>query len=181
MPESTVTFSQAIRRRLLRNKGALFGLVLIGLALLVAVFGYFLAPDPSPYANRIILEVGGNKPGYRQAFLLQRKAPAPSQPGFFGRLLHGTPDPWERIPVTAWQRAGDSLVAQVYIDEGLTDRRSYAINTLAPDPVEVRTFRLGTDKYGRDILSRLLIGTRVSLTVGLVTVLISLSIGIFLG
>src|SRR5206468_9473743 len=34
---------------------------------------------------------------------------------------------------------------------------------------------------GRDILSRLVVGTRVSLSVGLITVLISLTIGIILG
>ncbi|HMP88439.1 MAG TPA: ABC transporter permease, partial [Lacibacter sp.] len=44
-----------------------------------------------------------------------------------------------------------------------------------------KTFWLGTDKFGRDILSRLLIGTRVSLGVGAVAVLLSLTIGIFLG
>lgn len=44
-----------------------------------------------------------------------------------------------------------------------------------------KKYRLGTDGYGRDILSRLLFGVRVSLSVGLVAVLISLTIGIFLG
>jgi peptide/nickel transport system permease protein len=42
-------------------------------------------------------------------------------------------------------------------------------------------FYLGTDAIGRDLLSRLMIGTRISLTVGLVSVIISLFIGIFLG
>ncbi|HEY8894026.1 MAG TPA: ABC transporter permease, partial [Niastella sp.] len=50
-----------------------------------------------------------------------------------------------------------------------------------PFKVTTKKFRLGTDKYGRDILSRLLVGVRVSLGVGLVTVLISLSIGLLLG
>jgi peptide/nickel transport system permease protein len=44
-----------------------------------------------------------------------------------------------------------------------------------------RTFWLGTDKYGRDILSRIVVGVRVSLSVGLVAVIISLVIGICLG
>ncbi len=44
-----------------------------------------------------------------------------------------------------------------------------------------KKFLLGTDKNGRDILSRMILGTRVSLTVGLVSVLISLLIGVFLG
>ena len=44
-----------------------------------------------------------------------------------------------------------------------------------------KTYHLGTDGYGRDILSRLLFGVRVSLSVGLIAVLISLTIGIFMG
>ncbi len=44
-----------------------------------------------------------------------------------------------------------------------------------------RTYWLGTDTYGRDILSRLLIGTRVSLSVGGIAVFISLLIGVMLG
>ena len=47
--------------------------------------------------------------------------------------------------------------------------------------VITKTYHLGTDGYGRDILSRLLFGVRVSLSVGLVAVLISLTIGIFMG
>lgn len=42
-------------------------------------------------------------------------------------------------------------------------------------------FLLGTDRFGRDLLSRLLIGTRVSLSVGFISVFISLFIGITLG
>jgi peptide/nickel transport system permease protein len=47
--------------------------------------------------------------------------------------------------------------------------------------VKTQTYHLGTDGYGRDILSRLLFGVRVSLSVGLIAVLISLTIGIFMG
>lgn len=44
-----------------------------------------------------------------------------------------------------------------------------------------KTFWLGTDQFGRDLLSRLIIGTRVSLSVGFISVAISLIIGILLG
>jgi peptide/nickel transport system permease protein len=44
-----------------------------------------------------------------------------------------------------------------------------------------KKYFLGTDLLGRDMLSRLLIGTRISLSVGLVSVIISIFIGILLG
>lgn len=54
-------------------------------------------------------------------------------------------------------------------------------NKIADDYIISRRFLLGTDRFGRDLLSRLLIGTRVSLSVGFISVFISLVIGIFLG
>jgi peptide/nickel transport system permease protein len=44
-----------------------------------------------------------------------------------------------------------------------------------------KRFLLGTDRFGRDLLSRLLIGTRVSFSVGFIAVFISLLLGIILG
>ena len=49
------------------------------------------------------------------------------------------------------------------------------------DNIVEKKYWLGTDRLGRDMLSRLMLGTRVSLTVGLVSVLISLFIGVFIG
>ena len=40
---------------------------------------------------------------------------------------------------------------------------------------------LGTDDLGRDLLSRLIYGTRISLIVGITTVAIALAVGVFLG
>jgi peptide/nickel transport system permease protein len=174
------SFWQSAWRRLKKNRGAMAGLVMIIIAVLIAVFGYFLSPDPSPFANRIILEIGGEKPGYTRPFLLVKKDRA-TEAGFFTRLSSGKPDDVEYIPINSYQQTTDSIIAQKFIDEGVSERISYAKGALATTPVITRKFYAGTDKYGRDILSRLIIGTRVSLSVGLITVIISLSVGIVLG
>ncbi|RTY34516.1 ABC transporter permease [Chlorobium phaeovibrioides] len=44
-----------------------------------------------------------------------------------------------------------------------------------------RTFLLGTDQYGRDILSRVIYGSRISLSIGFLVVLISVSLGTVIG
>ena len=43
-----------------------------------------------------------------------------------------------------------------------------------------KTFFLGTDKHGRDLLSRLMAGTIISLSIGLISVLISFFLGLLL-
>ncbi|TXJ27088.1 MAG: ABC transporter permease [Chitinophagaceae bacterium] len=175
------SFQRAAWRRLRRNKGALFGLIVIIAAIFIAVFAYFLAPDPSPFANRIILEIGGNKPGFRQDFLLIKKEKTVIRPSFSGRLMNGKEDPYYYVPIVGYEQKADSIIVQKFIDEGLSERQAYSTSQLSPSPIVSQKFILGTDKFGRDILSRLLVGTRVSLSVGLITVIISLSIGLVLG
>jgi peptide/nickel transport system permease protein len=170
-----------IGKRLLRNKGALFGLIVIGAAIIVAITAYFIAPDASPNANRIIVEIGGRRPGFRQTFLLVKKQEPPPATSFFQRLLNGREDRFEYVPVNRWAVTGDSVIAQKYVDEGVEERRSWPQAQLAPQRIKTETFWLGTDRYGRDILSRLLVGVRVSLAVGMVTVLLSLTVGVLLG
>jgi ABC-type dipeptide/oligopeptide/nickel transport system permease subunit len=169
-----------IGRRLVRNKGALFGLIVIGASIVVALTAYFIAPDPSPEANRIIVEIGGRRPGFRQLFLLLKKERPPAPVSFFSRLLYGREDEYDYIPIDRYATQGDSLIVQKFVDEGVEERRTYAAGATRYQ-IRTQTFWLGTDKYGRDILSRLLIGVRVSLAVGLVTVLLSLSVGVLLG
>ncbi|TLU83594.1 MAG: ABC transporter permease [Chlorobium sp.] len=44
-----------------------------------------------------------------------------------------------------------------------------------------RTFILGTDQYGRDILSRVIYGSKISLSIGFLVVLISVTLGTVIG
>jgi ABC-type dipeptide/oligopeptide/nickel transport system permease subunit len=174
-------------RRLRKNKGAVFGMVIIGLSVLVALFAYFLAPDHSPDANRMTVETGGAKPGFTKLFLLIKKERQVEGTTFFNRLFSGTEDRYDYLPINRYERKADSLVVWKYIDEDVEERAAYRVEANQPDSgiapylLETHHYWLGTDRYGRDILSRLLVGVRVSLGVGLVTVIISLTIGVFLG
>jgi ABC-type dipeptide/oligopeptide/nickel transport system permease subunit len=181
MSTTSLSFQQAAWRRLKKNKGAVFGLTVIGLALLMAIFSYFIAPDSSPNANRIILEIGGQKPGYSQQFIKVKKEKTVTTPSFFQQLISGKEDKYLYIPITGYQQKSDSFIVQKFVDESFSETLAFANTKLANNPIAKKTFHLGTDVSGRDILSRLIIGVRVSLGVGLITVIISLTIGILLG
>jgi len=166
---------------LIKNKGAIFGLITIAIAMFIAIFAYFIAPDSSPFANRIILEIGGEKPGFKQSFIKVKRDRKITAPTFFKNLIGGKEDAWFYVPIVSNEKKDDSIIVQKYIDEGISERQAYHISQLDTNPITAQKFYLGTDKYGRDILSRLIVGTRVSLSVGLITLVISLSIGLILG
>ena len=75
----------------------------------------------------------------------------------------------------------EELIFKTIENKDLTENISELENKIKKDFLFERTYRLGTDSAGRDLLSRLLFGTRVSLMIGLITVIVALLIGIFLG
>jgi ABC-type dipeptide/oligopeptide/nickel transport system permease subunit len=180
MSRENSSFQQAAWRRLKKNKGAVFGIVIV-FAFIIALLAYFISPDKSPFANRNILEIRLAKPGFKQIFIKVKKEKNVQSTGFFQQLVSGKEDVYLYVPIAGYERIGDSVIVQKYIDEGLSERQAYHLSQVASDPISTKKFVLGTDGYGRDILSRLIIGTRVSLGVGLITVIISLSVGLILG
>ncbi|MES1214689.1 MAG: ABC transporter permease [Bacteroidota bacterium] len=181
MATTSSTFQQNTWRRLFKNRGAIFGMIIITFSIIIAISAYFITPDQSPFANRIILETGGKKPGFSQQFLQLKKEKNIAHTGFLKHLFSGKEDEYYYIPITSYQLYTDSITIQKFIDESLSERQSFNLSQVAAKPVIENKFILGTDKYGRDILSRLIVGTRISLSVGLITVFISLTIGILLG
>ncbi|MBS1511213.1 MAG: ABC transporter permease [Bacteroidetes bacterium] len=186
--QQSVSFTQQTWKRLKKNKGALLGLVIIFIALILAIFCYLLAPDHSPNADLQTVEIQAKKPGYTQQFL---KIPEPgnTNDANMWQWWSGSPVQYKLIPITGYRIQKDSLLVHKYIDEDTTVVQYYSVAAITsghPDQLEqeniiTKKYWLGTDKFGRDILSRLIIGTRVSLAVGCIAVLISLTLGIILG
>jgi len=186
-----------IFRKLLRRPSSAVALVIILLTCVIAVFAYQLAPDSTPYANRMIVELGARPPGFTKMLLYVPKSIRREEDGRLKRFFSGTRSGYMAVPFNSYFFKGDRLYIEHYIDEVISDTMVYTLAALAPEKkgqavaalqahikasqMEERTFYLGTDRYGRDILSRLIIGTRVSIAVGFVAVLLSITIGIVLG
>lgn len=70
---------------------------------------------------------------------------------------------------------------QISTGEKVKVKTSDLEKQIATDCITSRKYLLGTDLVGRDLLSRLIIGTRISLSVGFISVIISILIGVLLG
>ncbi len=218
--------NQKAMKRLLKNKPAVFGMFVIAFAVIVAVFGYLIAPDPTPDANDQITELAFKNPGFQVKILAVRKNQPQQKTSFIKRLLFGTPNPNQLIPINTFSYLNDSIIVEIYNGESAeeelikgTEKQYNLVDVVYPisrakhnstqqsneiiyfdfenleqkaiiqdlqkkineDFIYTRKFQLGTDKYGRCMLSRLILGVRISLLVGLIAVAISLTIGIFLG
>jgi peptide/nickel transport system permease protein len=193
-------------QKLRRKRSGMVSLYTIGIFCLIAIFAYPLAPDNSPDANRMIKELVSRPSGFTGRFLLIPRRQFTQRP-FLNRLVKGTPPNYTLLPINAFFFARDTIIVDHYIAKGKHETLAFPLKTLQPPTLQhsniptfqhslflgrqqlwvykhaisSRTFLLGTDSYGRDILSRLLIATRISIGVGLVAVMLSLTIGLLLG
>jgi len=135
---------------------SLFFLVLI---FLMAVLGYLITPNKTPYCNEQHLEIALQPPGFSVYFLNTPKEPPAPKAGVFHKMWFGQPAQYTSVPI---------------LDDDIVRVENFR-------PVQQRTFWLGTDRYGRDVLSQLMIGARISLAVGFIAVFIALLIGVFVG
>jgi peptide/nickel transport system permease protein len=185
--DQTFSYGKQIWHRLKKNKAAFAGLIFIVFSVLVAFAAYIIAPDNTPNADLQTVEIQAKKPGYTQLFL-KIPDPKPIEKNSFNRFFTGTVSQYRFLPISRYKINGNELIVEKFIDEDTTVNQVYNIEQLTNnDPgqlsklIVTKKYRLGTDAYGRDILSRLIIGTRVSLAVGLIALVISLTFGILLG
>ena len=168
-----------------RNKIAVSALVFITLAVLVAILGYLIMPDQTPMANTMTVQLSIKKPGSRFMFLRLRKTEPVDTVNIFSEMFFGQPSFYRDIPITGYRFTKDSVYVDEYIGgEDKPDKKAYKVitaGTLKDGVIIHKTFWLGTDIYGRDMLSRLILGSRISLAVGFMSVIISMLLGVTIG
>jgi oligopeptide transport system permease protein len=158
--------NSASLRRFKRNKLALFGGVIIVLLILLSLIGHKLAPDTSPNTNHQELYLRFKKPGYAAYYL----------------VVHS-----EDGKKTLGANSLSILLDSFYWNEnGLNYKKSnssdWQLSPLGSDTkIRKTVFYLGADGLGRDVFSRLIVGIKISMQVGLIAVIISLLIGVIAG
>ena len=151
----------------------------------IAVFAYFLAPDNSSNANQMHLEIHSKKPGFEVLMLTIPSNNNISQ-SLLNKLFFGNKNQQTEIPISKYELSEETLTIHTYVENNIESlTKSYPIelfkNNDISNYINIKKFYLGTDKYGRDLLSRMLVGTRIPFFIGFIAVFISLLIGISIG
>lgn len=181
--ENSISPGKIVFRKFRKDKWGMGGLIFILLCIVVSILGYTITPDKSPNADYQSVEIALAKPFTQIKFL---RIPSIKRPkiNFFERLAFGAQSKYIDIPCKSYQLKRDTILVDHYIDykKGTSSMVSlYVENAEKYAKPKKKIFILGTDRFGRDVLSRLMIGTRITMMVGFIAVIISLVIGVFLG
>ena len=185
MSHKSNSLKQLALQKFKKDFWGVFSFYFIVLVGLVSVFAYVFAPDDSQYANQMHLAIHSKRPGFKVTMLTIPSKIKVNQSGF-DRLFFGKKNTDTEIPISAFEIKDTVLIYKEYASDGLegaekTIKRSAFPNNSPKDFIQEKSFLFGTDKYGRDLISRVLVGARISFFIGFVAVMISLLIGIFMG
>ncbi len=168
-------------QRFKKNKLGMAASFFILVVAVLAIFAYYIIPDATPNANRQLLELSTKKPGFEVDMLVLPKENPPAPTGFFNRLLYGQPDDCTYLPYDSIRVFDDYTLVYLYNPEQSGSVRVQEIPNNEIGGSVHQKFLLGTDQFGRDFLSRLVLGSRISLSVGFVAVSLSLLLGLIIG
>ena len=162
-------------RRFSEDRIGLFSVMYIIVMIFVAVFAYYIAPDDSSNANQMHLSIHSKPPGFSSQILIlpNPNADQGTEEIAIDRLI------WKEGQLF-YNASGTPIDYVQPIDLSRYPSKTSYLD-VEKNYVQERKFLLGTDKYGRDLLSRVLIGSRISLSIGFIAVLISLVVGVFIG
>lgn len=183
MSSQSHSLKQLALQKFKKSFWGVFSLYFIVLVGFVSVFAYVIAPDNSQYANQMHLSIHSKKPGFK-VDMLTIPSQLKSQQSAFDKLFFGKKNTDTEIPISEYKLENNTLTYTEYASDGLKGgEKSITINPSNDLRAFVtsKTFYFGTDKYGRDLWSRILVGARISFFIGFVAVFISLIIGVFMG
>jgi ABC-type dipeptide/oligopeptide/nickel transport system permease subunit len=185
MSHKSNSLKQLALQKFKKNFWGVFSFYFIVFIGLVSVFAYVFAPDNSQYANQMHLSIHSKKPGFKISMLTIPSKLENNQSGF-DKVFFGNKNTDTEIPISEFKVNGDTLTFKEYASDGLEGvEKTMSLQTFpnksADQYIKEKTFLFGTDKYGRDLLSRVLVGARISFFIGFVAVFISLIIGVFMG
>jgi peptide/nickel transport system permease protein len=168
-----------------KNFWGVFSLGIIGCIGVISIFAYLFAPDASENANQMHLSIHSKSPGFKVQ-MLTIPSGIESDQSFLSKLFFGTENTDAEIPLQSYKVVGEKLHYVEYASDGLQGIEKQVELQQFPNSdyksyIENRRFVFGTDKYGRDYLSRVLIGSRISFFIGFVAVFISLIVGLLMG
>ncbi len=186
MSDQANSLSQLALQKFKKNFWGVFSFWFIVLVGLISIFAYTIAPDNSQNANQMHLSIHSKKPGFKVNILTIPNDQNSNSQSWLNKIFFGIKNPNTEIPVLDYELSDNKLTYTEYASDGLQGlTKTIATDFLKGDPIDKyiqeKTFYLGTDNYGRDLLSRILAGARISFFIGFVAVFISLVIGIFLG
>lgn len=184
MSTATNSLSKLALQKFKKNFWGVFSFYFIVFVGVISVFAYVFAPDNSRHANQMHVSIHSKTPGF-SIDMLVLPSQIENKQGFVDKLFFGKNNTITEIPISHYTISNNTISYTEYASDGLQGiKKVYTLedSTIKPEALIVKkTFYLGTDKYGRDLLSRILVGARISFFIGFVAVFISLLIGIFMG